>query len=66
MLNETLIHFFREFGEIDGTSASFFGVHLSVNDAKMKTILQWLIQSTMICGLIVANAMEDIGLRTMA
>ncbi len=45
---------------------ALLGVHLSVSYAKLKTTLQWPVQSIMICGLSAANAMEDIGLRTVA
>jgi hypothetical protein len=38
-------------------------MHLGVGYAKLKTTLQWPIQSTMICGPSVANVVEDIGLR---
>jgi hypothetical protein len=45
---------------------ALLGVHLGVNYAKLKTTLQWPIQSTMICGSNVANVAEDIGLKIMA
>jgi hypothetical protein len=45
---------------------ALLGVHLNVSNAKLKTTLQWPVQNTMICGLNAANAVEVIGLRTMA
>jgi hypothetical protein len=45
---------------------ALLGVHLGVSYAKLKTTLQWPIQSTMIYGPNAANVVEDIGLRIVA
>jgi hypothetical protein len=45
---------------------ALLGVHLNVSNAKLKTTLQWPVQSTMICGLNATNVVKDIGLKTMA
>ncbi len=66
MLNETLIHFFRESGSKMEQVLTLMEVHLGVSYAKLKTTLQWPIQNIMICGLSAANAVEDTWLRTLA
>ncbi len=45
---------------------ALLGVHLGVNYAKLMTTLQWLIQSTMICGPNATNVVENIGLKIVA
>jgi hypothetical protein len=45
---------------------TLLGVHLGVSYAKLKTMLQWHVQSIMICGLSATNAVEDIGLKIVA
>jgi hypothetical protein len=45
---------------------ALLGVHLGVSYAKLKITLQWPLQNTMICRLSATNAVEDIGLRTVA
>jgi hypothetical protein len=45
---------------------TLLGVHLGVNYAKLKTTLEWPVQSTMIYGPNAANVAENIGLRTAA
>ncbi len=45
---------------------AFLGMHLGVSYAKLKTTLQWPVQSTMICSPNAANVGGNIGLRTMA
>jgi hypothetical protein len=58
MLNEILIHFFRNLAVKMEQVLALLGVHLGVSYAKLKTTLQWPVQSTMICGLSAANAVD--------